>query len=108
MTKIAYLIVAASLVSAAGGVEQLDDRDGSNLIAGNGAGLLRPTLDQGVVDGCLMCHRGQLTLSGADPEVLADAIADISQGRFEHLVPVPELSDADRAALAEALAAAEP
>lgn len=67
----------------------------------------RTALDQSIVDSCLACHRGALSLEDKTSEDVATAIARIIAGELDHIAPIPELSDEDRRALARALAGAD-
>lgn len=105
MRRIAFMMSAGLLTCVSLAQAPRDDGEGRDLRRQAGsAESLRATLDQAVVDGCLMCHRDELSLADRDPEALAVKIAAMSTSQADHLVPIPELSDADREALAEALA----
>ena len=69
--------------------------------------IQQPMLEQEVVDGCLACHRDELSLADKDRDELRERITAISSGQAEHLVPIPQLSDEDLTALVEALAPAK-
>jgi hypothetical protein len=71
------------------------------------SGAVRTALDQSVVDGCLACHRGALSLEDETNEDVAAAIARIIAGELDHVAPIPDLSDEDRQALARALVGAD-
>ena len=79
------------------GLDQVIDR-------GRVPPALRATLEQDVVDGCLACHSGALSLADRDAEALVVMIDAMAHGRAEHAVPVPVLSADDVRALAAALA----
>jgi cytochrome c553 len=61
-------------------------------------------LESVVVDGCLVCHKGELGLTGQPAEDLAATIEAMMSGSRAHIVPIAELSDADLRELAEILA----
>ncbi|MGD2167998.1 MAG: hypothetical protein PVF63_07815 [Gammaproteobacteria bacterium] len=60
-------------------------------------------LEAGVVDGCLVCHKGELDLSDRNSEELAAAIQAMTDGAPAHVVPMPALGAADLLELAQAL-----
>ncbi len=93
MTKITGFIVA-TLAAVAFADAFADPADSS----------LRPTLEQATVDGCRACHMGPMSLESWTAADLAQRIEEMAEGRADHLVPMPRLSDADREALAKALA----
>jgi len=68
-----------------------------------GTGSSGPAVAQSVVDACRACHRDELSLAGRNADTLATAIADMAAGRVAHVAPMPELSDAERVALARVL-----
>jgi hypothetical protein len=56
-----------------------------------------------VVDGCRVCHRGELDLSSQSVEALNDSMKAIAAGSAEHIVPIPQFSDEDFLAIAQML-----
>jgi hypothetical protein len=54
-------------------------------------------------DSCRACHRGDLSLEHWAAADLAARVSSMRDGTEAHVVPIPPLSDAEIAALAEAL-----
>jgi hypothetical protein len=104
---ICVMAVLALSQGIARAVAQADafDADSAPRVDPRDASRAQPTLEQSVVEGCLGCHMGALTLSDWTSDDLAIAIDDLASGRADHLVPVPSLNDEDRMALAAALSA---
>lgn len=56
-----------------------------------------------VAETCIRCHKDALTLAGRPADELAARLRDMRDGRGEHIVAIPDLSDDELAALAEQL-----
>jgi len=61
-------------------------------------------LEAVTVESCLLCHMGPLSLAGSEPESLLQRIVALAADQQTHPVPIPVLSDADLASLAQRLA----
>jgi mono/diheme cytochrome c family protein len=112
------LLVSASASTFA--ARSFVDASGSGAVAsGSGAGQSGSTvllevvpgaagaaivLDPAVVQNCVACHKDALSLEDRTSAELVMLIEEMAAGRVSHLVPLPALSEADRQALAEALA----
>ena len=57
----------------------------------------------GAADSCKVCHRDSLDLSERSGDELLEAISEIIDGDAAHPIPMPELSEEDLRALADAL-----
>jgi hypothetical protein len=64
-------------------------------------------LEDAVVAGCLVCHKGELGLGEHTSEDLAAVIEAMISGGRAHIVPIAELSAADLRELADILAGAD-
>ena len=70
--------------------------------------LTQAALANEAAEGCKACHSGNLTLERWELNALSQRLKDMRDGRAEHVVPIPALSDAELEALAAALVGSEP
>lgn len=75
-------------------------------LAGLVVGLLLAagTFADPVADSCLACHKGAMSLKSWKADALAERLKEIKAGRVDHMVPLPDLTDEQLAALAAELA----
>lgn len=57
-----------------------------------------------VADSCLACHKDGMSLKSWKADALATRLKEIKAGRVDHMVPLPDLTDEQLAALAKQLA----
>ncbi len=62
-------------------------------------------IDAAVVEGCVVCHKDQLSLAEWSTTDLAAEISRIIAGESQHVVPIPSLGEDEIGELAAALAA---
>jgi hypothetical protein len=57
-----------------------------------------------LTDSCTVCHKDTLSLATWQAPALAARLTEMRDGRAQHVVPLPKLSDEELQALAAALA----